>query len=205
MAKVVSSEGSTSSGKNDTVPTPETRSDAQEDPSTNLDTNDINIFDEQEKASSSTEKEDDSHTISKESGPEDEKCEKCIETSKDSDKGESNAKSSSPKNISTDFDAEETCKVCPEDSMVECKNTSHSEKGDPASTQEKNTDEEDDHEEVWDLTKIFNISDLTKKEPIMCNNEECLLLACSEWTSNLDPGNPWYTCIDCQETDYGGW
>jgi hypothetical protein len=62
----------------------------------------------------------------------------------------------------------------------------------------------DDEEEMWDLTKILPHSQVTKECPIKCSTEDCRLAACCVWVSNLSP-NKWYCCIDCQENDFGGW
>ena len=73
---------------------------------------------------------------------------------------------------------------------------------------------DDDQEEEWDLHHIFSIDQLNQepkcdgsnaKGPQQCMTKNCPLLACSTYISNLDKENPWHTCIDCQEGDYGGW
>jgi len=67
---------------------------------------------------------------------------------------------------------------------------------------EDNAEEED---EVWDLKMVLTASDISQKNPIMCSTDNCPLVACGAWVSNLKPSDPWYTCLDCQEMDFGGW
>jgi len=63
-----------------------------------------------------------------------------------------------------------------------------------------------DGEEVWELKKVFSVKELKKSKPNMCSHcgtDECELVACSV-VSSLD-GNRWFSCLDHQENDYGGW
>jgi hypothetical protein len=60
------------------------------------------------------------------------------------------------------------------------------------------------NEETWDLKIIFNVHDLSKPKKIMCSTEECPLVACSAWVSSHNPEKPWFTCLDCQSNDFGG-
>jgi hypothetical protein len=62
----------------------------------------------------------------------------------------------------------------------------------------------DDEEEMWELKTILPHSQVTKDCPIKCSNDDCRLVACCVWVSNLST-NKWYSCIDCQENDFGGW
>lgn len=61
-----------------------------------------------------------------------------------------------------------------------------------------------DEEEKWDLTKVLSHSQVTKECPIKCSTDDCRLVACCVWISNLS-SEKWYSCIDCQENDFGGW
>jgi len=73
---------------------------------------------------------------------------------------------------------------------------------------DKNKDDEDDStDEKWDLTHIFTMEELNSDKPIICMTEDCPLQACSTYVSSLDSSaeNPWSSCIDCQENDFGGW
>jgi hypothetical protein len=63
----------------------------------------------------------------------------------------------------------------------------------------------EEEEELWDLKVVFSARDISKTNPILCSTEDCGLVACSVWSSNLDPEKPWYTCLDCQAMDFGGW
>lgn len=75
-----------------------------------------------------------------------------------------------------------------------------------ASTQDLENDEDDEEqEELWDLKVVFSARDISKPNPILCSTVDCGLVACSVWSSNLDPEKPWYTCLDCQAMDFGGW
>lgn len=59
--------------------------------------------------------------------------------------------------------------------------------------------------EVWDLKKILSLDDLTKDAAIKCSTDDCRLPACCIWVSNFMPTTKWYSCLDCQERDFGGW
>jgi hypothetical protein len=81
-----------------------------------------------------------------------------------------------------------------------------------ADDDDKSMDEEEEGEddEMWDLKKIMSIAEITTAAPIMCNTEDCPLLACCVYQSQQDsttknPPSKWYSCIDCQENDYDGW
>ena len=69
----------------------------------------------------------------------------------------------------------------------------------------ENANGDKDADETWDLQFIFSVKDLTKSKPVMCSHDDCNLVACSKWVSNLNPENSWFTCIDCQEQDFAGW
>lgn len=81
---------------------------------------------------------------------------------------------------------------------------------DGGDTQDKNQDasatsgshSDDDEEEEWELKKIISVESINKG--VKCNTEECQLLACCIYVSSTT-GEKWYSCIDCQEMDYGGW
>ena len=73
--------------------------------------------------------------------------------------------------------------------------------GKPAKTPDDNDPETP--EEKYELSSIVSIEKL-HLNPIKCSNEACNLPACSVWTSTSDP-KKWYYCIDCQESDFGGW
>jgi hypothetical protein len=66
-------------------------------------------------------------------------------------------------------------------------------------------DDAEEEAEIWDLKKILPHADIIKEATIKCSSEDCILPACSIWISNLAPTTKWYTCIDCQEGDFGGW
>lgn len=63
----------------------------------------------------------------------------------------------------------------------------------------------EEEEELWDLRVILTKSQLLQNPPLICSTPECSTKACSIWTSNLEPDNLWYTCLDCQALDFGGW
>jgi len=71
----------------------------------------------------------------------------------------------------------------------------------PASTDE----EEDEAEELWDLKVVLAAKQILMPRPIICQGDNCDLVACCIWSSNLDPETPWYSCLDCQEEFFGGW
>ena len=51
----------------------------------------------------------------------------------------------------------------------------------------------------WDLTKIYNLNELKKSNPIKCSYKDCGLVACSRWesTGGMMSRN---SCLDCQAT-----
>jgi hypothetical protein len=57
-------------------------------------------------------------------------------------------------------------------------------------------------EEMWDLKKVLPLESIPS---IKCSLETCPLPACCIWVSNLDPKTNWYSCLDCQQNDFGGW
>ena len=65
-------------------------------------------------------------------------------------------------------------------------------------------DDDDEEEELWELKEILTPTDLSIKNPKICQSDHCSLLACCAWASNLEPESYWYTCLDCQATDFGG-
>jgi len=74
---------------------------------------------------------------------------------------------------------------------------------DPAATE--TAEEEEEQDELYDLKIIFSMKELSKSKPRLCSGEGCKLAACCVWASNLNPDEPWYYCVDCQEQDFGGW
>lgn len=61
----------------------------------------------------------------------------------------------------------------------------------------------DDEEEEWELKKIIPAESITTKR-VKCHTKGCSLLACCIYVSSTKK-EKWYTCIDCQDTDFGGW
>jgi hypothetical protein len=64
--------------------------------------------------------------------------------------------------------------------------------------------DEEEAEEAWDLTRIFSVDDI-QDCPIKCSSEACSLPAACVWISNRAPTAKWYSCLDCQAKDFGGW
>ena len=60
-------------------------------------------------------------------------------------------------------------------------------------------------EELWDLKVVLAPKQILMPRPILCQGDNCDLVACCIWSSNLDPETPWYSCLDCQEEFFGGW
>ena len=61
-----------------------------------------------------------------------------------------------------------------------------------------NDDEVD--EDLWELTIIFLVKELTKAKPVMCSYGKegaCDLVACSRWENSVE--GTWHSCLDCQE------
>ena len=52
---------------------------------------------------------------------------------------------------------------------------------------------------------VLPASQINAEHPTRCSGDGCNLVACTIWSSNHDPETPWYSCLDCQEEDFGGW
>ena len=61
-----------------------------------------------------------------------------------------------------------------------------------------------DAEEHWDLKKVMTYEDLSMGGAIKCGSEPCTLAAAVVYCSTLSL-QKWYTCLDCQLKDFGGW
>eukprot|EP00594_Rhizosolenia_setigera_P008632 CAMPEP_0178967614 /NCGR_PEP_ID=MMETSP0789-20121207/17712_1 /TAXON_ID=3005 /ORGANISM="Rhizosolenia setigera, Strain CCMP 1694" /LENGTH=691 /DNA_ID=CAMNT_0020653283 /DNA_START=210 /DNA_END=2285 /DNA_ORIENTATION=+ len=80
----------------------------------------------------------------------------------------------------------------------------------PVDEPKTETPEVEGEEEQWNFTKIISLKDLTSSSSTMCNTSDCMLQACSIWkkvtpTTTTEGEELWYTCIDCQDVDFGGW
>ena len=67
----------------------------------------------------------------------------------------------------------------------------------------------EDGDEIWDLRRVFEAREIRKPNAIKCDGGEgaegeCDLTACCEWKSNKS-NIPWYSCLDCQYDEFGGW
>jgi len=49
--------------------------------------------------------------------------------------------------------------------------------------------------ELWDLVKIYTAKDILKSNAVKCMGEKCRLVACSIWSSTLNPEEPWFSCL----------
>ena len=49
--------------------------------------------------------------------------------------------------------------------------------------------------ELWELTKIYTTKDILKSNAVKCMEDKCQLVACSIWSSNLNPEEPWFSCL----------
>ena len=56
-----------------------------------------------------------------------------------------------------------------------------------------------------DLKMVLPVSEINAEHPPRCSGDGCNLVACTIWSLNHDPETPWYSCLDCQEEDFGGW
>ena len=54
----------------------------------------------------------------------------------------------------------------------------------------------------WDLRAVFARSQILAGHQA-CMTDGCDLIACSLWEARGE--EPWLSCLDCQEADYGGW
>ena len=58
--------------------------------------------------------------------------------------------------------------------------------------------------ELWDLRRVLGADEI-RRIARPCMTPGCGLAACSVWSSNLAPDEPWLSCLDCQHRDFGGW
>jgi hypothetical protein len=58
--------------------------------------------------------------------------------------------------------------------------------------------------EGWDLRKVMSVAELSREGTVKCSTETCVLAAAVVYQSTLTK-EKWYSCLDCQENDYGGW
>jgi hypothetical protein len=67
-------------------------------------------------------------------------------------------------------------------------------------------EEEEEEEEVWDIVRAFTSKERADaKKHNKCMGENCKAVAMVEWSSNLEPGTPYFYCEPCQEQEFGGW
>jgi len=80
-------------------------------------------------------------------------------------------------------------------------------KGGEANSSESEGDDSDDVEEVdlWDLKMVLTASQFRKAGTVRCATTTCDRVACCIWFSSANPKEPWYSCLDCQAKDFGGW
>jgi hypothetical protein len=75
----------------------------------------------------------------------------------------------------------------------------------PEGVEPPETESDDDKEEtgkggkdeVWTITKVVSIGDLTDC-PVKCSTETCALPAACVYVSSAAPTKKWYSCLDCQ-------
>jgi hypothetical protein len=59
-----------------------------------------------------------------------------------------------------------------------------------------NADEEGEPPAVfWNHVKIYTAKDILKSNAVKCMGDKCRLVACSIWSSTLDPEEPWFSCL----------
>ena len=92
-----------------------------------------------------------------------------------------------------------TTKVSASSNEVELEQSESVEENDTDNDDDDDVDDDDDDEGggLWELTKIYTVSELKKVKPIMCMTKKCNLVACSRWEP-IEGGTPWDTCLDCQ-------
>ena len=69
-------------------------------------------------------------------------------------------------------------------------------------TQADSPGEEQPPPPQWDLRAVFARSQILAGHQV-CMTDGCDLVACSLWEARGE--EPWLSCLDCQEADYGGW
>jgi hypothetical protein len=75
----------------------------------------------------------------------------------------------------------------------------------PADNSDNADEEGEQPADLWDLKKIYTTKDILKSNAVKCMGDKCCLVACSIWSSNLNPKEPWFSCLDCQENHFNGW
>ena len=75
---------------------------------------------------------------------------------------------------------------------------------DEANDDDGDDDDDEEEEEAWDLKHVHTIVEI-KSEQLKCMTKNCPLVACGTYVSSLDETNIWYSCMDCQDQDFGGW
>ena len=68
----------------------------------------------------------------------------------------------------------------------------------------RDNNSEEGAEELWDLKIVLGTVQIRQAQK-QCQTPGCDLLACTVWESNRSPKEPWFSCLDCQEKDFGGW
>jgi hypothetical protein len=59
-------------------------------------------------------------------------------------------------------------------------------------------------EEKWDIQRIISFEELMREGTIKCSSESCILAAAALYCST-SLKDKWYSCLDCQLADFGGW
>ena len=47
----------------------------------------------------------------------------------------------------------------------------------------------------WNLKTIYTAKDILRSNAVKCMGDKCRLVACSIWSSNLNPEEPWFSCL----------
>jgi hypothetical protein len=47
----------------------------------------------------------------------------------------------------------------------------------------------------WNLKTIYTAKDILRSNAVKCMGDKCCLVACSIWSSNLNPEELWFSCL----------
>jgi hypothetical protein len=79
-------------------------------------------------------------------------------------------------------------------------NDTNEEEGEDTNGDSAHDDTPTDHSgeppaDLWDLKKIYTTKNILKSNAVKCMGDKCRLVACSIWSSNLNPEEPWFSCL----------
>ena len=128
-----------------------------------------------------------------------------IDEENEADEDEIGSKEESTKNDdqANDGDLDKNNTVLEDNEDNEANNSS-SHEASPTDDNDEDDDVSEQEDEEWDLKHVHTIEEL-QNEKCKCMTKGCPLVACTIYVSSLDSTDIWHSCLDCQESDFGGW